>query len=156
MQTVVMVVEGILREPNSEAPIAEGITLYRGLAESSRLYLLSAMWTPREMARWVFSRTIEQRHIGFQTALTPSPEDRINALSRIATWNPALVLESDPLCAEAEYRAGYPTMLFALPAYRAVSWRPDSPSGPQPWDAIAAEMARQEELRYTDERLKEA
>lgn len=154
MQTVVMVVEGIIREQDSEAPIAEGITLYRGLAESARLYLLSATWTARELARWLFSHAIEQRHIGFQAALTSSAADRLNALSLIATWSPALVLEHDPACALELIRAGYPTMLFAQPAYRAAQWRPDFAGGPTPWDAIAEEMQRQADLRYTDERLK--
>jgi hypothetical protein len=151
-----MIVEGVLREPNSEAPIAEGFTLYRGLCESSRLYLVSALWTSPEMARWLFSRNTEQRHVGFQAAATSSPQDRLNALARIATWFPALVLESDPACAFELLRAGYPTMLFARPTYRAEQWRPDSAGGPAPWDSIAAEMQRQEDLRYTDKRLKEA
>lgn len=154
MQTVVMVVEGVLREPSSEAPIAEGITLYTGLAESARLYLLSAEWTPGELARWLFSRNIGQRHVGFQAALSLTPQDRVNALARISTWSPALVIESDPACAFELLRAGYPTMLFARPVYRDSRWRPDAAGGPTPWDAVAAEMERQETLRYTDERLK--
>lgn len=155
MQTVVIVVEGILREPHSEGAIAEGVTLYRGLCESSRLYLLSAVWTSQEMSRWLFGRGIEPRHIGYRLALTPSATDRLNALAKITSWNPALILESDAVCAAELLRAGYPTALFAVPAYRAVSWRPDSAAGPDPWDIVAAEIQRQADLRYTDERLKE-
>jgi len=155
MQTVAMIVEGILREPNSEAAIAEGVTLYRGLAESSRLYLVSAMWTAQEMSRWLFGRGLESRHIGYRLALSPSAADRLHALAKIASWSPALVLESDPVCAAETLRHGYPTVLFAVPAYRAVSWRPDSAAVPDPWDTVAAEIQRQADLRYKDERLQQ-
>lgn len=154
MQTVVMVIEGVLRVQGSDAPIPEGITLYHGLADASRLHLVSALWTPEETNRWIFSKGVAPRHIRHELALTPSPEDRLEALRRIASWSPALVVESDPLCAVEALRAGYPTMLFARPFYRNVQWRPDASRAPQPWDEIAAEMSRQEELRYLDERLR--
>lgn len=155
MLTAVMIVEGILREPGSTAPIAEGVMLYTGLGSSSRLCLLSALWEDSESDRWLHSCGIKTSHIAYGKALTGGTADRLRAISQFASWVPALVLESDPVHATAELRAGYPTILFARPKYRDLHWRPDAPTGPTPWEDITAELKRQADLRYQDERFRE-
>lgn len=155
MQTVVMVVDGILRPYGSEGYVDEGVTLYRSLVRESRLHLVSAWWGEEEMGAWLFKRQLKG-HIGFQKTLGPSPADRLDALSRISSWNPALVIESDPACAALELRNGYATLLLARPLYADQRWRPDSRKGPQPWDEVVAEQKRQDGIYYADERRKDS
>lgn len=155
MLTVVLIVEGVLRLSGSDGRISEGVTLYRSLAAASRLYLVSHEWGRDDIDRWLFHGGLAG-HIGYQWAPSYSPDDRINALSKISSWSPALVIEPDPECAALELRHGYPVCLFARPTYGELRWRPDAPTGPQPWDDVVTELKRQEELRRTDPRMRES
>lgn len=150
-----MVVEGVLRSPGSDGHIDEGVTLYRSLVTNSRLYLMSNEWDQDEMDAWLFKNGL-RGHIAFQWMASSSCDDRIDALSKLRTWNPAIVIESDPACAAVELRHGYPTLLLARPFYADARWRPDASRGPQPWDEVEAELKRQESLRYADARLRES
>jgi hypothetical protein len=152
--TTVLVIDGLLRMPESDGHYDEGVTLYRALAQASRLYLISAEWDSDEMDQWLFKRQLKG-HVGFQKAISPSPPDRTRALGQISSWRPALIFEGDPACAAHALAAGYPVCLMVRPTYRDPRWQPDHSRTPEPWGDIMTEKQRQEDLWYLDARMRE-
>jgi len=154
MQDTVIVMEGVLRSAASEGCIKEGAALYRALAGGSRLHILTAQWDIASASRWLAAFNMTG-HMRIVVAVTESPADRVDALSKIPTYGlPPLVIEADPECAAEEVRHGYPVLLFARPYYSDLGWQPDVPKVARPWADVMAEMERQEELYYADSRLR--
>lgn len=151
MQTVVMVVEGVLRMEGSEGHYDDGVTLYRALSKESRLYLLSGIWTEAQMDQWLFSRNLKG-HVGYHKSFS---KRRVDAMAQLQKWKPALIVESHLQSAPELVFHGYHVLLLARPAYEAPRWQPDYKATPVPWDDLRAEQERQEDLRYADERLRE-
>lgn len=148
MLAAVMVVEGVLRIPDSEGHIDTGWGLYQSLAKNCRLHLLSHTWTEQDIALWLHKRQITG-HQSYLHAPEPGPAGRLEALHRVRAWRiGALVIESDPACATAELAAGWNTALItsALQGPRPPSAEPQAI---RPWDDLAHDVERQHDLRLT-------
>ncbi|MEU3979576.1 hypothetical protein AB0F77_05610 [Streptomyces sp. NPDC026672] len=148
MLAAVMVVEGVLRVPDSEGHYDTGWGLYQALNKNCRLHLLSHTWTEQDIALW-----LQKRHItGHQSYLhtpEPGPAGRLEALHRVRAWRiGALVIESDPACAAAELAAGWNTALVT-PAFQGPRNPSAGPSAIRPWDDLAGAVERQHDIRLT-------
>ncbi|MBD0734112.1 hypothetical protein [Streptomyces sp. CBMA29] len=153
MLTVVMVVEGVLRLPQSEAMLVTGKGLFAALAPTTRLYLLSYAWTESELQSWL-ARNQLTGHLGIITASGPTPQQRLDALRRIRSWRVELVIEPDPQCAALEIAEGWTALLHAPALYAEPAWRPDHTGHIRPWQALTDEMQHQENLRLRENRAR--
>ncbi|MEU1816035.1 hypothetical protein ABZ543_12690 [Streptomyces roseifaciens] len=153
--SVVMVVEGILRAPDSEAHFDTGWGLYHACAPNTRLYLLSHTWAAPDIQPWLAKRHLT-RHLQYLHQPDPGPAGRLEALDRLRSWRVSLVIEPDPECAAAEINAGWNTALVTHPQYTQARWRPDYPGRIRPWDQLTHAIERQTELRLADPRHQES
>lgn len=140
-----MVVEGVLRPPESEGVIATGRGLYESLAPATRLYLLTHTWAEKPLAQWLFDNQLSG-HLGILTATGPTPPERIDALRRVRSWRIELVIEPDPYCAIREIADGWNALVYAPATFTDPRWRPDREQL-RPWHALTDEIRRQHELR---------
>lgn len=146
MLTVVMVVEGILRLPHSEAITETGNGLYRAFASTTRLYLLTAAWPQDNLTTWLHRHQLSG-HQGILSAPAATPEARVDTLRRVRDWRIALVVDSDPACAAAAVADGWTVHLHAPAAYPEPTWRPDRIQGIRPWGALLDEVTHQQDMR---------
>lgn len=148
-----MVVEGVLRVPDSDAHYETGLGLYMALAPNSRLYLLSHAWTEPELDIWLTRRQLTG-HMGILRAQGPTPADRLDALKRIRSWRVELCIEPDPACAAREIAEGWHVLLHTHALYTDPQWRPDHTGDIRPWDELTAEINHQQDLRLHDTRAR--
>lgn len=146
MLTVVMVVEGILRLPHSEAITETGNGLYRAFAPSTRLYLLTATWAESDLTTWLHRQQLSG-HQGILHAPEPTPASRVDTLRRIRSWRIGLVVDSDAACAAAAVADGWHVHLHAPAAYTEPTWRPDHVQDIRPWGALLDEVQHQQDMR---------
>jgi hypothetical protein len=155
MQSVIMFAEDVLRIPVSEGHYDDGVALYRSLTQESRLYLISGLFTEANMDRWLFQRGL-RGHIGYEYVRGTEFIDYLGGVKRFrGSSTPAFIVDANLSRAARFLRFGYPMLCLARPHYTDPRWRPDHTPNPQPWDELREELERQEELRYTDERLRE-
>jgi hypothetical protein len=147
-----MVVESVLRLPQSEGFIDTGRGLYQAFAKSTRLHLLSYSWTEEELAAWL-SRNQLTGHLGIINAAGPTPEQRLDALRRIRSWRVELIVEPDPQCAAREIADGWNVLLHAPALYAEPNWRPDSNPEIRSWQSLTQEMSHQQKLRQHETQL---
>ena len=146
MLAAVMVIEGVLRVPDSEGHYDTGWGLYQALNKNCRLHLLSHTWTEQDIALWLTKRHITG-HQSYLHAPEPGPAGRLEALQRVRAWRiGALVIESDPACAAAELAAGWNTALVTS-AFQGP--RQPGPQSIRPWDDLSDAVERQHEIRLT-------
>ncbi|MET9360324.1 hypothetical protein ABZX93_05395 [Streptomyces sp. NPDC006632] len=154
MLAAVMVIEGVLRIPDSEGHYDTGWGLYQALAKNCRLHLLSHIWTEQDIALWLTKRHITG-HQSYLHTPEPGPAGRLEALQRVRAWRiGALVIESDPACAAAELAAGWNTALVTS-ARQGPQQPTAGPPAIRPWDDLADAVERQHDLRLNTQHLQE-
>lgn len=146
MLTVVMVVEDVLRLPQSDGIITTGKGLFDALAPATRLYLLTSTWDEEDLAGWL-RRNQLTGHLGIIRAFGRSVPERIDALRRVRSWRVEMVIEPDPACAAREIAEGWNVLLHAPARYAEPQWRPDQLPEIRPWQALTDEMQHQQEMR---------
>lgn len=160
MKSVVICINGVLRPAtNPDSVDLIGRQLYESFKAAFRVILLDDATTSATQ-HWLDVHGF----IGHVRAYTPPvdfapktvAEGRLRMLAAIRNAQGAdLVLEPDPECAADEIRAGYNVLLYAAPQYMLDLWHPDHNYEPKPWDAIVAEVDRQQTAKAADTRLKD-
>lgn len=156
---VAMVVDGVLRQPNDNGVIIQGLLLYKSLVKDHRVSLIIDSAAKEKVQYWLIMNGLTE-HINeiYWDDIDPddAPSRRIAQVGRLRTGGPlGLVFEADTEVATALLNAGIPSMLFIHPQYTHPEHRPEYSSGPTPWNELLAEKTRQMEARATDTRLKE-
>jgi hypothetical protein len=149
--TYVMVVDGVLRKPATNAVIESGQALYWSLAETGRLALLCG--DDKDKVDW-FLRTN-----GFTKHVYLIPEDptasptaggrrmqQIRELRR-GQANIAFVVEPDPTIALDLYNESVPVMIYLHPTYTQPAFRPGYKSLAKPWEDLISEVEFQIEQK---------
>lgn len=145
---IVLVVEGTLKSPVSEAPIVAGVGLYKALVEvEHRLFLLCEQLD--EVLRDWLKYNCLPGFVGLAQIQAADLQDATlhRTLGRLRITGPVdLVIDADPgRCADS-FRHGYTVLPFLAPAYARPQWRPDHDASPRPWDVLEAEVRRQRAL----------
>jgi len=152
MSHALIAVDGVLRKLVGGAPIPEGIRLYRSLRSTGQVILLINEDGHEQVLEWL------ELHgcIGHGFVARADWNDRVgqvNALRREG-YDIDLVVVADPEQAKLLIDSGLNTLLFTHARYTQPSWRPDSPSGVQPWDDITKQVADLARMKAADERLR--
>lgn len=160
MRTAVIVLNGTLRpETNSDGIDRTLRPLYEALKEQMKVVLLDD-GSHRDVDHWLNVHGIS----GYARAYTPPAdfaprtvaEGRLQMLGTIRNRDGCdLVIESDPICAREELRAGYTVMLYSKPQYLMDIWHPEAKREPRPWDEIVDDIERQRATKARDHRLKQ-
>jgi hypothetical protein len=150
---ILVELDGVLRGQN-DGVIPTGVILYQTLTAYNRMTILSSS-TKEETERWLnvnkivdFDLIIDVKHHLEGEQLVPR---QINvARSRGGV---ALFITPNPENWVYAFNQGIPSMMFGVPAYQRVEFRPDAPKRLRSWDSIVEAVEKQNELRTKDVRL---
>lgn len=149
-QTFAIVMDGVLRKPNTEALNNHGWFLYDALSRLGRVAVLCG--ADRERAEWFLKSN------GLKVHAHLIAEDPVKAPDKIQRRRDQLielrtkaavefVVESDPEIAASLLKDGVTTLLYVSPTYTQPSFRPDYNSTARPWDVMVAEVEYQRAMR---------
>ncbi|MFF8283391.1 hypothetical protein ACF06W_11785 [Streptomyces albus] len=143
MLAAVMVVEGVLRHPDSEGHFDTGWCLFQALVKNSRLHLLSHQWTESDISHWLARRHL----IGYQSYLhapEPGAAGRLETLHRVRGWRiGSLYIDADAACTAAARAAGWNVALLSH------GQQSPMPQPLRPWDDLTDAVEHQHSLRLT-------
>jgi len=162
--TAVMVVEGVLRKLEGDAPIVAGVSLYSALRASFNLVLISGE-PETERSKDHLDRFLtmngmnKHQYIEYTSPVMReihgSAGERVRQVSalRMKGFAVDVVVEPHPEIAAELFNAGYLVLHFMSPQYSRPEWRPDHPkAGPKDWDKLQEQVAHEAYMRSQDHR----
>jgi len=157
--TGVFVLDGVIRKPNTETIIRQGISLFRAVSPGIRTAILGT--TDKERDEWFLkaNNLIPDPDI-YPLRVTEGAtlaERRLAQIARVRAIgaNVEFVVEPDPEIAAHLMDQGVPVLLFLSPQYSHPDFRPDAEREAKPWDQLRATVDYQTALRVGDNRLSE-
>lgn len=151
-----MDLDGVLRGPNNE-PISMGIIMVAQLAAYNQITFITSLSKP-EAEQWInvnkvvdYDRLIDSSYNLVDEDLT---ERQIKAAR--AYSNVDMFITNSPHAWAYAFDQGIPSMMFGVPSYTRVEFRPDAPKKVRAWTEIEAAVAKQNELRTRDKRLNQS
>lgn len=149
--TYVLVVDGVLRKPATNAVIESGRALYWSLVETGRLALLCG--EDRDKVDWFLRTNAFNKHVHLipeDPTSSPTPSGRrlqqIRELRR-AQSNITFVVEPNPAIALDLYKESVPVMVYLHPVYTQPAFRPGYKSVAKPWEDLISEVEFQIEQK---------
>ena len=146
---VLVFLDGVLKN-NSNAPILQGVALYRSLQAQRRTLILC---DERELTE-VWLR--ENKIVRIDDLLCMEDFDFDDPFSLVeycrSKGTVELVVTADPELATTILDSGIPTLLFLSPKYIRPEFRPDAPRGAKAWADLTASLDKQDELYREDPR----
>ena len=152
MSVALIVIDGVLRKLMGGAPIPEGIRLYRSLAQTGQVVLLSNSDDPGERD-WLELHGLINHGFVYSVPPGQSRSSQVNDLRRQG-YGIDLVVVSVPDEAMALIATGLNTLLFTHAQFAHPNWRPDTDKGVQPWSDITQQVADLARMKAKDERLR--
>ena len=149
-----MFIDNVLRSQVTNAPISQGLKLYRTLKDRDNRVLLLCTDKAKD-DRWLKENKINlvDDLVGRDIPLPgENPEFRQVEHCR-ANWSIDMVITADPELATLLLQAGITTLMFLHPVYITEKFRPDSRQGVKPWAEITKEIIKQQESFVEDHRI---
>ena len=154
MKTALIVVDGVLRKLTGDAPIPEGVRLYRALSRVGRVILLSDDHTP-QTTEWLELNGCGSHDFIMVTTPGMAWVEPANDMRREG-YDIDLAIVPDPGHAQYFINAGFNTLLFTHSIFALPEWRPDTDKGVRPWDDIKQQVADLARKKAADARLKDS
>lgn len=151
--SVLMFLDGVLRKNKDKSPIFEGLNLYRGMNEVNRVIILAEDKEKADV--WFKQNTLNAKLddiIGPSTLLSDEPQLQ-QVIDCQVQGKVELVVTADSDLAVKLLERGIPTLVFIHPKYTRPEFRPDAREGVRSWEAITAELDKQQGLMLEDARL---
>jgi hypothetical protein len=150
---IVVDLDGVLRGHNDE-PIATGIVMVGTLSVYNKLTLLSPS-SEKETKYWLdvnkvvdFDRIVDSS-VGLATEeLVPRQLNVCRSRGAVD-----LFITNNPSMWAHAFNQGIPSVMFGVPSYTRVEFRPDAPRKVRTWGEIEQAINKQNELRTNDARL---
>lgn len=148
-----MFIDNVLRNPITNAPITQGLTLYRNLKEHGQVFLICLHKGKDD--RWLREHKINLVDDLIGTDMTVGVDfPELRQVEYCRGQGPVeLVVTSDPELAAKLLEIGITTLMFLQPIYIDEKFRPDSRQGAKKWEDLKAEIIRQQEHFVEDSRL---
>ena len=149
-----MFIDGVLRNPTTNAPIPQGMSLYRILKEKGRVLLLCT--DKYKDDRWLRENKVNlvDDLVGLEmTAGVEWPALRQVEYCRGQQSGAELVITSDPALAAKLLEIGLTTLMFMHPVDLDEKFRPDGKRGAKSWEKIKSEIISQQETYVEDHRV---
>lgn len=156
--TIVIVVEGVLKQNSGESVIPQGMRLYHSLKDHAKVALVSNSLNEEVVEHWLKVNGFTD-HVHFIGASVTDPFEvggtRKRQLSALREYNNVveMVIEPDPEVAAILMEEGYTVAAFLHPRYSRPEFRPDYVAEVTPWESLVAEVERQAELKASDKRV---
>jgi hypothetical protein len=142
--TYVLVVDGVLRKPSTNAVIESGQALYWSLAQSGRLALLCG--EDRDKVDWFLRINGFNKHVHLipedPTASPTASGRRLQQIRELRRGqaNITFVVEPDPSIALDLFKESVPVMVYLHPVFTQPAFRPGYKSEAKPWEDLISEV----------------
>jgi hypothetical protein len=145
--------DGVLRG-NNEAPIAPGIIMIGSLSSWNQITFMGSV-TQAEMQYWLDVNKIVDFDRLIDSSVALEGEDLSERQVNVARAKGPidLFITNNPKLWAYAFNMGIPSVMFAVPSYTRVEFRPDAPKRIRSWDNIEESINKQNELRTKDARL---
>lgn len=150
---IVVELDGVLRTQDDQV-IPTGILLYSTLTVYNRMTIVSSLST-EDTERWLNVNKIVDFDLIIDNSVKLQDEDlteRQISLAR-ARGSVELFITANPKNWVYAFDHGIPAVMFGVPAYQRVEFRPDAPKRVRAWDDIVKAIEAQNEVRTKDVRL---
>lgn len=155
----VIAIENVLaRVPDGDhlvraMPITEGVTLYQALKQTHKIALVTNAASLEKVQHWLRVNGLAGYTI---VVLERTPRqgrslrgEQLECL-RAQGYSVDLFIDADPAAVAEAVHMGVTSLCFVSPRYARPEFRPDATNEIRPWDAIAAEVDAQNELRVRE------
>jgi len=150
---ILVELDGVLRGQRDE-PISMGIIMVAQLAAYNQLIFMTEL-SEAEAQQWInVNKVVDyDRLIDSSIRLVDEPLKQRQLKAARANGNIDLVITHDPEFWAYAFEQGIPCMMFGVPSYTRVEFRPDAPKKVRAWTEIEEAIRKQNEIRTKDARL---
>lgn len=150
---IIVELDGVIRGPN-DVPIATGVLMVGTLTVYNRMIFLSAT-SKEDTERWMNQNKVVDYDLVLDNSVALEGEDLVERQLNVARSRGAidLFITSNPDHWVYAFNHGIPCVMFAVPAYQRIEFRPDAPKRVRTWDNIVETVQKQNEIRTKDARL---
>jgi hypothetical protein len=150
--SVIVFMDGVLRNQLNKQPILEGVVLYKSIKEKNSIVVVGPDQRDKT-EHWLRSHKIDFDDILENSSITHGKDEFAQCQSLRSKGKIEFVVTSNMELAKQLLEAGYNTLLFLHPLYLRPEFRPDAPEGVKPWSEIEKEYDRQLGLFIEDSRV---
>lgn len=148
----IIALEGVLRSELGQ-PVNEGLLLYHALKGTHKLLLVIDELSQDQTEHWLRVEGLrDHAEVIYPEAGYDDIRQRQLQTLSARGMNVGLVVDCSPARVAGAVRAGYTGLVFASPKYLRPEFHPGGARGVRAWDAIAAELDTQAELKKNDPR----
>lgn len=149
--SVIVFVDGVLRNQLNKQPILEGVSLYKSIKEKNSIVVVGS--DKRDTTEhWLRSHKIDFDDILENSTITHGKDEFAQCQHLRSKGKITFVVTANPELSKQLLENGYNTLLFLHPLYLRPEFRPDAPEGIKPWAEIEKEYDRQLGMYMDDSR----
>jgi hypothetical protein len=151
--SIVVLLDGVVRNPRNQAPISEGVLLYKTLNEVNRVIILADdkertdIWLKKNnMAKVLDDITEIEKSVVEESRLA-------TIKSILSKGRVEFVVTDDVELSKHLLELSINVLVFLHPRYAKPEFRPDGRAGVKSWESITDELDKQQGLLLDDERV---
>lgn len=150
---IIVELDGVIRGPN-DVPIATGVLMVGTLTVYNRMTFLSDT-SKEDTERWMNQNKVVDYDLVLDNSVALEGEDLVERQLNVARAKGPidLFITANPDHWVYAFNHGIPCVMFGVPAYQRIEFRPDAPKRVRSWDNIVESVAKQNEIRTKDARL---
>jgi hypothetical protein len=146
-------IDGVLKNSKDD-PISTGIVMVSTLAAYHRLIFMTDM-TEAEVISWLNLNKIVDHDVILDNRYRLTDENlKERQISVARSRGPVdLFITNDPRLWAYSFEHGIPSVMFGVPTYTRVEFRPDAPKKVRAWSEIEEAINKENQIRTQDARL---
>lgn len=151
--SIIVLFEGVISNPRNQAPITEGVLLYKTVNELNRTIILAK--DKKRTDIWLKKNNMSKSMDDIvQISDSVVEEPRLASIkSLMSKGRIEFVVTDDVDLAKTLVEMSVTVLVFVHPKYVKPEFRPDGRTGMKSWDAITEELDKQQGLLQEDHRI---
>jgi len=151
---IIVDLDGVLREPRNDTPIAQAIQVVGALSAWNQISLITEMSRPAAEQWLNQNKVVDFDHVYDGSYYLEGDVLKFRQLKAArAKGRVDMVITTDPKLWVYAFEQGIPAMMFGMPDYLRAEFRPDAPKAVRAWDDIVSAIEKQNEMRTKDARI---
>lgn len=145
---IVVELEGVLREPRNDIPIAQGVQFCGALSAYHQISIITEQ-DDKQAEQWLAqNKVVDYDHVIDRSVALEGKDLKQRQIDIARSKGRVdIVITSNPSLWVYCFDRGITAVLFNMPEYTEVENRPDAPKPRRRWDDIEAVVRRQNERR---------
>lgn len=150
---ILVELEGVLRGQKDE-PIPAGIIMVAQLAAYNSITFMTEL-SKAQAEQWINVNKVVDYDNLIDSSVSLVGEELSQRQMKVARSKGTvdLFMTNNPVNWAKAFEQGIPSIMFGVPSYTRLEFRPDAPKKVRAWNEIEAEITRQNELRTQDKRI---